>query len=321
MVSYWREPEVDEDVPEAAILTDALADDPRRLAAVVGDAPEARAVAMAIARAGGVAWYADPDATPEVAEVIAALEARVQALPARPRPCVVLDRPVKQAELLRALVSTPLHRRLLVLVPCTRGVAARLAALAAYPRASVLVLAVERAGAGTATQETGAPGASSRSDGGADETVPVRAQRQAPPASAEPEPDSAEAYRARAEHRLALGDPAGAATALEALAEITRDRRAHEEAAAILSEALGLWVTVGDLGATGRCHLRLAQFAERRADPHDAVRHYEAALKTFREHGSDPSSLERLLDDLHAARAAAAATRPDGEAVGVAPPA
>jgi hypothetical protein len=302
--------------PGSEQLAAALADDPRRLAAVVGAAPAASAVALAIARAAPAAWYVDPARPPEPA-AIRQLEALL-ADPVAPgsRPVVVLDGPDRAAALalLPALLSRRLRPELLVLAPCARRWAARLGALAGgYPASSILVIAAGDPGdSGAAAGDPGAPPLAAPATSGepaADDLAGQLAERAARADRAWQDGDragAAQLHREVAEGRRALGDPAGAALALQAAAEVTRDLREHEAAAQLLEAALALWIRVGDLPAQARCQLRLGQFADRRAEPAAAARHYQAALTLLEGLRAPPDALERLVGDLEAARATAA---------------
>ncbi|HEY5950932.1 MAG TPA: tetratricopeptide repeat protein [Kofleriaceae bacterium] len=331
----------------------ALATDPRRLAAVVGDAPDASAVALAIARAAPNAWYLDPAWLPDPTAALAELERRLLEVPGNARPVVVIDiDPPALAAVLAPLVSRRLVPRLLVVVPCTRVWAIRLAALAGgYPRSSILVIAAGNAAstpleisdepprlvpamhrtlrrqaevlllegrfAEAAEKCSEAVAAAAGEDLAASlSCVALRADIEWQRGDRD---KSCMLYREVVAGRRALGDAAGTASALQSTAEITRDLRRHDEAAALLEEALALWVTLGDLPAEARCRLRLGQFADRRADPAAAAMHYEAALARFRAMGVPPESLERLAADLDAARAAAAGAGPARERQGAPP--
>ena len=332
----------------------ALAADPRRLAAVVGDAPHASAVALAIARAAPAAWYLDPQRPPDPDAVLAELAARLLEVAGTARPVVVVDGdPTALAAVLAPMVSRRLVPRLLVVVPCTRVWAIRLAALAGgYPRSSILIIAagntastplevsdepprlvaaahrtLRRQAEGLVLEGRFAEAAElcSQAVAAADKSEDLAASLSCLALRADIEwqrgdRDTAQMlYREVVAGRRALGDAAGAATALQSTAEITRDLRSHDEAAVLLEEALALWVTLGDVPAEARCWLRLGQFADRRADPAAAAAHYATALARFRAMGAPPESLERLIDDLDAARAAASGGGPARERHGSPP--
>lgn len=335
-------------------LYDALAADPRRLAAIVGDPPGASAVALAIARAAPTAWYLDSGRPVDVDAVLAELERRLAEAAGPSRPVVVIDgEPTALAAVLAPLVSRRLVPGLLVVVPCTRVWAMRLAALAGgYPRSSIAMIA---AGSARSTplevsdepprlvpaahrtlrrqaealllegRLAEAAELCSQAVTASDDNHDLAASLTCVALCADIEWQRGDRDTARALYhevvagRRALGDAAGTATALQSTAEITRDLRCHDEAARLLEEALALWVTLGDLAAEARCRLRLGQFADRRADPAAAAAHYETALARFRAMGAPPESLERLIGDLDAARAASAASGPAQPRQGVPP--
>ena len=102
-------------------LMAALAADPRRLAALVGEPVAASALALALARAAPAAWYPDAglvDDPGQAAPALALLLAAAESTATRPdaRPVVVLDGPdrVRAMALARELVAHRLHPRLLV---------------------------------------------------------------------------------------------------------------------------------------------------------------------------------------------------------------
>jgi tetratricopeptide (TPR) repeat protein len=271
-------------------------------------------VALALARAAPAAWYLDPARPLDVAAAIAELDGLLARHDGAARPVVVLDG--ADLAILAALVASRLSPRLLVVVPCPRSTARQLPVLAGrYPRSSILVIA-----AGEMEPEP-EPERDEEEDDDGEVRLPAPPVRLAGDRASELAALIARAddewhggdrelavrlYREVAEGRRALGDPAGAATALQATAEVTRDLRRHEEAAAILEEAHAIWTQLGDLPAQAQCRLRLGQFADRRADPRAAAEHYAAALVAFRALRAPPEALERLEGDLDAARAAAA---------------
>ena len=323
--------------PEVGELIEALAVDPRRLAALVGDPVAASALALAIARAAPAAWY--PEGSPAAASLepmLAAAESTAAAPGARP--VVVLDGadPLQVMALARDLVAHRLHPRLLVLVPCTPAQAVELPRLAGnYPRKSILVAQLEAQpespdarGLPPADRSQGGPASPSPREAGggpgwgapqgslAADLAALMTDAHAAFHAGDVDTAAATFHRIAAGWRE-LGEVAAAIHALQCAADLERDRRDPPAAAACLEQALDLCQAIGDLPAAAHCLVRLGQFADRRADPRAAAAHYQAAITAYQQSGAPPQVLERLAADLTAARAAASAItdepRPRGE--------
>lgn len=149
---------------EEDALARALADDPRRVIALVGPPGAGTSrLGLELARrwvaAGGRAWYRDPIPAPDPHGEVDALAARLAGLDAAASPLVILDGPDRDEALapLAELCQRRLHPRLRVLVPCDHDTAPDLPALTGLPRGSILVALVDGGGAGAGADGVATP--------------------------------------------------------------------------------------------------------------------------------------------------------------------
>jgi tetratricopeptide (TPR) repeat protein len=325
---------------DIADLAAAVAGDPRRVIVVVGDA--ATGAALALARRAPAAWYPDPDGTDEPAATARALDDLLTAAgELSGRPLAVLDGPDPARALARlpALVRSPIHRRLAVIVPCSPAWAARLSRIAgAYPRRSMLVTVAGELPPSEAAPSQPCEERTPPAFPAVGASLLARAQEQlaaGQPQSARTRCAEAEALeraggdlagvlacqslRARieaalgdvgsaarieqevADGLLSLGDVAGAAGALTFVSDAALVCLDHPAAQAAMERVLSLWEEIGDVPGVASAHHRLAQLASQRADPAAAAGHYQQALAAFGEIGAP----ETVLDDLDAECAAA----------------
>lgn len=276
-------------------LVSALALDPRRLVLLIGDAGSGTSrLAVELACRTARSYYPQPGACPDPTVAIAELAARLAGAPEQPRPLVVLDgpAPVELNRLARALLSSPLHPRLIVLVPTTAARArALLQAAGDYPAGSALVVSVSAHQTAAGTTPPGDGSGGSTSSARAEEPSHVDATSVAP--APEDATDGGEISRKMVRQLCIEGR--------------------FEEAASACAELIGREMDRGDFAGLLAARTLAGDIAAERGDREAALAFAEQALAGRRAIGElrgqilmlhRIAALRRLAGNLDAASAA-----------------